>query len=218
MVLARLHWKYEPQSLEYQECLAFLRRLSTIFQWSIYEKDTLGKGDKLSYYAVILTQWMSSKGMHEIIRGAINHYDRYGGKLVSYDPVYHLENYNGSTKHKNQIINEVMKDIEHVINYKFSMYFLRFSEAIIQVRGKEELVNDWYDYVEYGTNNDLVIDLQKHGFTREQALQLLKIPYSMHIKKIDGEIVINSGIDALVSGDLARAMETVKINYPEIFN
>ena len=207
-----------PQSLEYQECLAFLRRLSAIFQWSIYEKDTLGKGDKLSYYAVILTQWMSSKGMHEIIRGAINYYDRYGGKLVSYDPVYHLEIYNGSTKHKNQIINEVMKDIEHVINYKFSMYFLRFSEAIIKVRGKEALVNDWYDYVEYGTNNDIVIDLQKHGFTREQALQLLKFPYSMHVKKIDGEIVINQGIDALVSGDLARAMETVKINYPEIFN
>ena len=207
-----------PQSLEYQECLVFLRRLSAIFQWSIYEKDTLGKGDKLSYYAVILTQWMSSKGMHEIIRGAINHYDRYGGNLVSYDPVYHLEAYNGSTKHKNQIINEVMKDIEHVINYKFSMYFLRFSEAIIKVRGKEALLNDWYDYVEYGTNNDLVIDLQKHGFTREQALQLLKFPYSMHIKKIDGEIVIEQGIMALVSGDLARAMETVKINYPEIFN
>ena len=128
-----------------------------------------------------------------------------------------MEAYNGSTKHKNQIINEVMKDIEHVINYKFSMYFLRFSEAIIKVRGKEALVNDWYDYVEYGTNNDIVIDLQKHGFTREQALQLLKFPYSMHVKKIDGEIVINQGIDALVSGDLARAMETVKINYPEIF-
>ena len=78
-----------PQSLEYQDCLKFLRKLAEIFQWSIYEKDTLGKGDRLNYYTVILTQWMSSKGMHEIIRGAINYYDKYGGKLVSYNPVYH---------------------------------------------------------------------------------------------------------------------------------
>ena len=63
----------------------------------------------------------------------------------------------------------------------------------------------------------MVIDLQKHGFTREQALQLLKFPYSMHIKKVDGEIIIEHGMMDLISGDLARAMETVKINYPEIF-
>ena len=39
------------------------------------------------------------------------------------------------------------------------------------------------------------------------------------LKKIDGakEFVIEQGIVALVSGDLARVMETVKINYPEIF-
>lgn len=206
-----------PRSLEYQECLSFLKRLSVIFQWSIYEKDTLGKGDKLSYYAVILTQWMSSKGMREIIRGAINYYDRYGGKLVSYNSGYHLETYNGSTKHKNQIINEVMKDIEHVINYKFSMYFLRFSEAILKVRGKESLVNDWYDYVEYGTNNELVIELQKRGFTREQALQLLKPPYFEYLKMVDGEIIIGQGIESCSSKDLVRAMALVKINYPEIF-
>lgn len=207
-----------PRSLEYQDCLSFLRKLSEIFQWTVYEKDTLGKGDRLSYYAVILTQWMSSKGMHEIIRGAIDNYERNRGKLISYDPVYHLENYNGSIKHKNQIINDVMKDIEHVINYKFSMYFLRFSEAIIKVRGEDALVNDWYDYVEYGTNNDLVIDLQKHGFTREQALRLLRPPYNVYVNNANGEVAIDLRIEDYVSGELKQAIEIVKINYPEIFN
>ena len=161
---------------------------------------------------------MSSKGMHEIIRGAIDNYERNRGKLISYDPVYHLENYNGSIKHKNQIINDVMKDIEHVINYKFSMYFLRFSEAIIKVRGKDALVNDWYDYVEYGTNNDLVIDLQKHGFTREQALRLLRPPYNVYVNNANGEVAIDLRIEDYVSGELKQAIEIVKINYPEIFN
>ena len=36
--------------------------------------------------------------------------------------------------------------------------------------------------------------------------------------QIDGRIIINHGIEAYISGDLERAMETVKINYPEIFN
>ncbi|MBQ6182450.1 MAG: DEAD/DEAH box helicase [Clostridia bacterium] len=206
-----------PQSLEYQDCLQFLKKLAEIFQWRIYEKDTLGKGDSLNYYTVILTQWMSSKGMHEIIRGAIDYYDRFGGKLVSYTPNYHLETYDGSVRHKNQIINEVMKDIEHVINYKFSMYFLRFSEAIIKVRGEEALKNDWYDYVEYGTNNNFVIELQKHGFTREQALLLFKIPYSPYIKMTENELQINSEIMKIASQDLSDALETVRINYPEIF-
>ena len=56
-----------------------------------------------------------------------------------------------------------------IINYKFLMYFLRFSEAIIKVRGQDSLKNDWYEYVEYGTSNDHVIILQKYGFLREEA-------------------------------------------------
>lgn len=206
-----------PTTFEYQTCLDFLKKLSQIFQWQIYEKDTLGKGEKLRYYAVILTQWMESRGLHEIVRGSIEHYRDRRGSLVSYEPVYHLEVYDGSLKHKNQIINEVMKDIEQVINYKFSMYFLRFSEAIIKIRGEQDLRNDWYEYVEYGTNNDLVITLQKHGFMREQALMLLKMPYRQYIKTLENKTTINTEIFKITTGDLLLAIETVQINYPEIF-
>lgn len=206
-----------PTTFEYQTCLDFLKKLSQIFQWQIYEKDTLGKGEKLRYYAVILTQWMESRGLHEIVRGSIEHYRDRRGSLVSYEPVYHLEVYDGSLKHKNQIINEVMKDIEQIINYKFSMYFLRFSEAIIKIRGEQDLRNDWYEYVEYGTNNDLVITLQKHGFMREQALMLLKMPYRQYIKTLENKTTINTEIFKIATGDLLLAIETVQINYPEIF-
>ena len=41
--------------------------------------------------------------------------------------------------------------------------------------------NDWYEYVEYGTCNEQVIGLQKHGFLREQALLLTKNPYSAFV-------------------------------------
>lgn len=206
-----------PSTFEYQTCLNFLYKLSQIFQWQIYEKDTLGKGEKLKYYTFILMQWMESRGLHEILRGSINYYRDKKRSLVSYDPVYHLEIYDGSVKHKNQIINDTMKDIEQIINYKFSMYFLRFSEAIIKIRGEQNLKNDWYEYVEYGTNNNLVITLQKHGFLREQALMLLKSPYSQYIKTVENKIVINMELSKIASGDLLSAIETVYINYPEIF-
>lgn len=206
-----------PDNFDYHTCLSFLKKLSQIFNWPIYEKGTLGKGDRLNYYTVILLQWMEDHGLHEIIRGAISHYQEQGGRLVSYDPTYHLEKYNGSANHKNQVINEAMKDIEQIINYKFSMYFLRFSEAIIKIRGEKALINDWYEYVEYGTCNEQVIGLQKHGFLREQALLLTKNPYSAFVAYLDGQLKISSEIFEVSDEDMLETLGTVRINYPEIF-
>ena len=206
-----------PKSFDYDTCVRFLEQLSSILCWDIYEKNTLGKGDRISYYTVILTQWMQGNGLHEIIRGAIKHYKDSDGKIVSYEPVYHLEDYNDSPQHKNYVINETMKDIEQIINYKFSMYFLRLSEAIIEINGKDALLNDWYEFVEYGTCNNEVILMQKYGFLREEALQLLKIPYANHIVIDSQSIQIKKGLLAIVPDDLIENIKTIMINYPEIF-
>lgn len=160
---------------------------------------------------------MQSRGLHEIIRGAIEHYQQNGGNLVSFEPEYHLEPYNNSAKHKNQVINEVMKDLEHVINYKLSMYFLRLSEAIVKTHGKTALENDWYEYVEYGTCNIEIILLQKYGFLREEALLLLKPNYSDYIRIDNQTIKIRRNIVDVVTDDLHSSLKTIMINYPEIF-
>lgn len=206
-----------PNTFSHPICHDFLKKLSQIFQWPIYEMETLGKGDKISYYTVILTQWMKGDGLHEIIRGAIDHYATRGGRLVSFTPNFHFEPYNGSLDHKNRIINEVMKDIENIINYKFSTYFMRFSEAIIKLKGPNSLTNDWYEYVEYGTNNETVIALQKYGFMREQALVLLKHPYLQYIQWNGSSLELDKKIKEKATGDLLKTIETVEINYPEIF-
>lgn len=205
-----------PSSFDYNVCLSFLKQLSSILQWDIYERETLGKGEKIRYYTVILTQWMQSKGLHEIIRGAIDHYQRDRRELVFYTPDYHTEPYNDSLIHKNQVINEVMKDLEQVINYRLSMYFLRLSEAIVKIHGKDALQNDWYEYVEYGTCNNDVILLQKYGFLREEALLLLNT-YFNYIKHDKQAIQISKDILKSATNDLCRSLKTVIINYPEIF-
>ena len=97
------------------------------------------------------------------------------------------------------------------------MYFLRLSEAIVKIHGKDELKNDWYEYVEYGTCNDNIILLQKYGFLREEALSLLKPIYSKFIKFENQSIQISKNIFVIASDELCESLKTVMINYPEIF-
>ena len=97
------------------------------------------------------------------------------------------------------------------------MYFLRFSEAIINIHGESKLQNDWYEYVEYGTNNQVIIELQKFGFLREQALTMIKDPYSKYIEKTDRSIRINKKIFEVSDPDLLESLNIISINYPELF-
>jgi hypothetical protein len=206
-----------PNSFDYQSCLSFLKELSEIFQWQIYERTSLGRGESLKYYTVILTQWMQGKGLHEIIRSAINYYREHSCQLQVYEPTYRLVDYDDSLEHKNIIINETMKNIEEIINYKFSMYFLRLSETLIKLQGESALINDWYEYVEYGTNNHLVITLQKYGFLREEAISLINPQYIKYINLVENHIQIDIDLINVVPLELKNSIQTVMINYPEIF-
>lgn len=203
-----------PSDFEYTSCLKFLNKLSNIFQWSIYEKETLGKGNRLNYYSVILLQWIQGNGLHEIIRRTLSY--NFDHKCLIYDSQHRLVNFNNSTEHKNIVINETMKNIDNIINYKFSMYFLRFSETYLKCH-KQQPANDWYEYVEYGTSNKLVIMLQKYGFTREDAIILSKPNLRQYIALDTNSIHIKNSILKKVSLELKEVLETIKINYPEIF-
>lgn len=204
-----------PIDFDYNTCVDFLTRLSDIFQWSIYEKETLGKGNRLNYYAVILLQWMQGNGLHEIIRRALL-YNKEHKCMIRDLQTYQLVEFNDSVAHKNSVINEVMKNIDNIINYKFSMYFLRFSETYLKYH-KQQPKNDWYEYVEYGTSNKLVIMLQKFGFLREEAILLSKPQFLNYISLKEDSLVIDSKILNKTSSELQQSIETVMINYPEIF-
>lgn len=204
-----------PSNFEYISCLEFLNNLSNIFQWSVYEKETLGKGNRLNFYAVILLQWMQGNGLHEIIRKALL-YNLEHKCLIRDSQHSEPVHFNNSIEHKNIVINDIMKNIDNIINYKFSMYFLRFSETYLRYH-KQSPINDWYEYVEYGTSNKLVIMLQKYGFSREDAIILSKPSYKQYIIIDTNSIYIKNGILNKVSFELKEILETVKINYPEIF-
>lgn len=204
-----------PSDFTYEKCLEFLNQLSDIFQWSIYEKETLGNRNRLRYYSVLLLQWMQGNGLHEIIRQALS-YNLERKCSIRDSQHKKMVEFNNSIEHKNVVINETMKTIDNIIRYKLSMYFLRFSETYIKIRN-HPLKNDWYEFVEYGTSNKLVITLQKYGFTREESIILNKSNYASFLTVGSESIQIKNSLIKNVPSDLAETLNAVKINYPEIF-
>jgi hypothetical protein len=160
---------------DYNDALGFLERMGRIFRWQQYERQLTGNNGftKLRYYATILLQWMSGKGLLQITNAALDYKNNNPGATV-------IENgqsviYDGSKKHKNIAIAETLEVIDNVILFSFSNYFLRFSAEYKKIFGEDSLEGkDWYEFVEFGSTNRLSIFLQRNGYSRDSAIYLMR--------------------------------------------
>lgn len=206
-------------TVDYNEVLDFLEKLCRIFKWDKYESQTLGKKSKsgehamLKWYTVILIQWIQGFGLSNIMNKAIQYKQEHprssiqiNGKLVNYD---------GTDDHKNIVIAETLKVIENTILFSISNYFLRFSEEYKKQHPGQKF-QDWYEYVEYGTINQLTITLQRSGFSREA---------STYIKQHRDEYVTGTNLDPKLrrslqncgSNSVRKEVEVIQYNVPELF-
>lgn len=165
-----------PDKITYNNVLTFLKELHEYYSWNIYEdKTTIGHKNNLAYYAVILQQWMLGFGIKQIIQQAIKYHE---DNNTFYDINFGMKvDYTGSLEQKNSIINETLNAIENIILFKISNYFSKFSSRYKEVNKIDEIANDWYEYIQYGTNDKIVIMIQKIGFNREAALKINKKGY-----------------------------------------
>ena len=86
----------------------------------------------------------------------------------------------------------------------------------MQIKKIDFIENDWYEYVQYGTSNDIVILLQKMGFSRDSALKIYSKNYYV-IEEKENNILIKMEIfDDSNEGLLEEAME-VKLNNSDKF-
>ena len=225
--------------IEYEVILSFLKRLLCIFKWDKYEKSTLGKacskmkkaqeqgipnkcpscnkyGDpyhQLGWYAVILSQWLQSKGISQIIDSSMA--DRkskggwigYGDKTIPYD--------DDNPVHRNVIISDTLKAIEQVVLFSLANYLLRFSNEYKRYHKKTTFKNDWYEFVEYGTTNELVIYFQRSGFSREVALWICKSDYI--INKDSPIPQLKKSIKNCSNQNVQKEVEDMLYNAPELF-
>ncbi len=200
--------------------LGFLEELSRIFNWDKYEFGTLGKRNKvgehakLSWYAVILSQWMEGHGLSYIMRKAIDYMNEHPEKfwLNEYTPSY----FDDSPEHRNVVFADTLEVIENVILFSISNYFLRFSNMCIAINGEHSLDdNNWYEFVEYGTTNEITVFLQRNGFSRESANYIKDHPE--YIFRQDGVLMLRRSLLKCKNNDARTEAELISLNRPKLF-
>lgn len=204
----------------YDETLAFLQRLASIFKWRIYNPETLGRAAKgsdqltmLSWYTVLLLQWMEGHGLRSIMNRAIEHHRKTGIVWINRQPNSYLD----SKEHRNLIFSDTLEAIEQVILFELSNYFLKFSNEYKKFLGKEQFNNDWYEYVEYGTTKKETILLQRIGFARESAT-FIRTNVPNAIRVYEGAPYLNPILLESSNTNVRKEANEVRYNMPEAFS
>lgn len=201
--------------------LGFLEELGRIFNWDKYEFGTLGKrnrnGDhaKLSWYAVILSQWMEGHGLNYIMRKAVEYMNNHPEKfwLNDYTPAY----FDNSPEHQNVVFADTLEVIENVILFSISNYFLRFSNMYKSIHGEDSLDdNNWYEFVEYGTTNKLTVFLQRNGFSREAA-NYIKDHAAIYVIEREDGLYLNRKLINCNNTDVRSESAIIDLNRPGLF-
>ncbi|WP_368488086.1 DEAD/DEAH box helicase [Clostridium sp. BJN0013] len=211
----------EQGNFDSAQLLAFLERLCRIFKWEIYESETLGhvgkyskKHGRLSWYAVILSQWVQGDGLNKIMFQAISYKQRNPENALYIDNNY--VDYNDTREHRNIVISDVLSVIDKVILFKISNYFLKVSKAYKEIRQVEKVPNDWYEFVEYGSTNRKIINIQKHGFSRESSLYILNHGKD-YIAQTEPELKLKKSLLECSNEGVKKDAAIIKYNIPDLF-
>jgi hypothetical protein len=163
-----------PSDFNYDAIVSVLKNLAKYYNWENEEnggKNPLYKpSEKIKYYAVLMDSWMKSKPLKMIIANTINYYkDKEqiweNGSYVSFDY---------KNKHDiNKIINLVISDIDNVLRFKLKNYFENYYILLNEKFGVSNAGANWADYLEYGTTDNRVIELQNIGIARHLAQHIL---------------------------------------------
>lgn len=212
-----LEYPSSANGFRYDEVVEFLDKLARIFDWEMYEKSTLGNANKRRWYAVILTQWMEGSGLSYIMRQAISYHRKHPDnfRVSAYQP---LTTYDDSKEHRNVVFSETLEVIENVVLFSISNYFLRFSNEYKKIHRVTEFTNNWYEFVEFGTTNPLMILLQRNGFNRESAIYIRQHQeeYVVHDGS-EGELKLKKSVLNCGSSSTKADAERIIYNSPKLF-
>ncbi|HCQ89403.1 MAG TPA: hypothetical protein DIU45_06190 [Clostridium sp.] len=185
-----------------------------LFNWTKYEsKKEIGKKEKLSYYAVLLNQWMMGHSVRRIIDNSIEYHQKIG--QIFDDKEKKLVGYTGTNSQDNSIVIECLTAIEDILLFSISNYFTKFSERYKYLKKVDIIENDWSEYIDFGTNDKIIIELQKIGFSREVA-KIIEKNKLVEIKD-SGMIQFSKDIFNNNNEQLKIELEDIKLNYSELF-
>ncbi len=169
-----------PKTTNKEDCLEVLNILYDQYRWG--ETESNGRNpmirhkNQLRYYATLMESWINTKPLKIVIQNTINYfynngdardiYIRQDGRLRPV--IFDKEN----DFHINKLINDVVNDIENILRFKIKNYISNY-QALLKAKNKSNLdIADWESYIEYGTTENKIIEIQNLGFPRNIAIFL----------------------------------------------
>lgn len=198
------------------ECQEILRALNSTYKWSEEEDGRyLGNEKRFGYYSVLMSEWIQSKPLNVIIRSTIKYHEKNKVKIsINGNPksqeVFSINN----TYHINYVINELFKDIENILKFKVKNYVVNY----LKLTNQDD--SEWQNYLEYGTNDKTIIELQKIGFDRAISMELsnqlkrsvdfkkgFEFNEAGEIKRIDTESILKSDISSEAKNQIKKLLK-----------
>ena len=199
--------------------MEFLEKLCTIFNWEQYEFSTLGKvtngqHKKLSWYGVLLMQWISGLGLNNIINEGIDYHREHPDNF--WISKTQIVTYQDTIEFRNILFADTLEVIDNIILFSLSNYFLKFSNEYKRIHKVTSFSNDWYEYVEYGTTNAETIMLQRIGFSRETATYLKRHKEYL-INAENGQCKLKRTLLECPNISVRNEAQNMILNMPEVF-
>jgi len=166
-----------PDEFDYDVILKYLILLSNYYNWGKEESGGTNPmykpSEKLKYYAVLMDSWMKSKPLKMIISNSIKYYIK--KSYIWNNTSRENEIFNPKSKnHINMVVNEVITSIDNLLRFKLKNYFENYNNILKEKLGVENAGANWADYLEYGTTDFKVIELQNIGIPRHLAQYILE--------------------------------------------
>ena len=196
----------------------FLLKLSDIFNWQLYEKKFIAANQSpeiqdeiINDYTKLTLLWIAGFSLKQICGYAILIRNNGDPRFLDRLDQYRSNSYN--IDWDTITINAVMRQLQN-IQFVLGKYFLKVTTELTKNGIPPE--NDWYRFMEYGTDSDLRIWLQQNGYSRESSAYI-EDNKDEFIIQVDNNYFVSKNI--LKANDLDTVSETkeIEINVPEIF-
>ena len=157
---------------------------------------------------------MNGNGLHQILNSTIEHCKTHWTEIRINRNTYV---YDDSPLHRNIIIGDTLGIIENVILFSIANYFLKFSTEYKRlIKNGESFENDWYEYVEFGSTNELTIFLQRNGLTRDTS-EYIREHKEKYVEKQNHTYKLKRSLLECGKKAVVDELNEVIYNIPELF-
>ena len=181
-----------PNSFDYDACFEILKILCQKYDWLYFEsggnRPLLKKESQLKYLAALMSNWINGISLNQIINYMTNYYHNKGNsRELEIENNLYIPFDKFNREHINALINQIIGDINTKIQFKIKNYITNYT--LLLVEKGIEIDSEWSNYLEYGTIDRQVVELQNLGFSRATSLLLKEEFIDQFVFNEIGEIV-----------------------------